>query len=1158
MRNAWLAVAAAFMLAAFVVAGFSIAAQIQSGGVMAQNPHWRAGPAYPGGHRHTPTPTPTPSAPTFQCLGTAVTGNTASKPSCIAAGDFLVFVWFGANNGTALIAPAGASIPTNGAGPSTPTDTNDQYLAIATKVAGSGDVSSWSEAWSGSGIVGYQGNIVLDYRGGSNIVDVVATAACGGSTCWNAGATNPPGESANVVAPAVSTSMGNDRVVSLWTNNGGAFTATPGDEVQRFLGSWNQYAAGADKAASGFIPAEIATATASSQVGITLAFGGSGATPTPTPTPTPTGTGTPTPTPTGTATPTPTPGVASVASVASQSLAPRAGVNLPADQYSSTYIQNNILGDPGWEVPQMGEVVNVANPTATTFQSNDFGYTVWTDPTNTFTGTNICTVRVGVCSDGTNNYCSTNTGPTGCSSGGTCNAGSTISVSGWTGGSHMTFTCSANTSGNANACPALVGPSTTLSTGGTFQDIIGCRKVFNSPIPAINTNVIAGSTCSWNNCQWSVSDATNVIVTAAQHHTGGYSLEMITGGGQKSVGAIWDNNPNTSPSVCSSTKTTICAGNTDCPGGETCLTAPMLQVSHPVVGSWNTSFWALTSSAGVTCHATLSREGGGNTSFDNTSTPCSITSDGAWHQYSTNFTGAETVGQKGKLDYNFYCNGGTIYIDDMFLGETGSTDGLSPEVNEVLADLNVGAIRLEPTDQVDGAASAAQLTDDSGLFAMPQIDEPSGRGGYGVGNGFTYTDITHASALVGANPWYIMPSWWPDADYTALGTKMCSWEQSYGFAKIFAECQNENWCCYGSGKIGDQNEASYGNACARNFQLVQAAWTAAGCAGTQLNFALNASSGNSGIMGAVMNQAVPPNTTQYNWDQNGYSAIALNSGDSVATQIHSFLGQIDSDWSSQFNSGNYYSNVSMACNHAGGTPPCNLGFTTYEWGPQDGGGSATNLQKSTVLVGWGGAAQYMLALLKMQVAPSGATPRTVGSMAFNLLQNSNGGVDEWGITPGQWGLNKSFAPVWPWYRGSGLGLKLYNLAVGTNQNYYPISNLPAGVVGAAFCPTGQATCNVALVNENTAAIAGEILTFPNGTTVPTVGKTVLYTSGMTDNNEGTNSLTISALPGGVSVSGQQITFTLPALAAVAIMPTGFTGQLGTSNSYLGNVELGVP
>ena len=65
---------------------------------------------------------------------------------------------------------------------------------------------------------------------------------------------------------------------------------------------------------------------------------------------------------------------------------------------------------------------DVANPTATTFQSNDFGYTVWTDPTNTFTGTNICTVRVGVCSDGTNNYCSTNTGPTGCSSGGTSGA----------------------------------------------------------------------------------------------------------------------------------------------------------------------------------------------------------------------------------------------------------------------------------------------------------------------------------------------------------------------------------------------------------------------------------------------------------------------------------------------------------------------------------------------------------------------------------------------------------------------------------------------------------------------------------------------------------------------------------------------------------------
>jgi hypothetical protein len=60
------------------------------------------------------------------------------------------------------------------------------------------------------------------------------------------------------------------------------------------------------------------------------------------------------------------------------------------------------------------------------------------------------------------------------------------------------------------------------------------------------------------------------------------------------------------------------------------------------------------------------------------------------------------------------------------------------------------------------------------------------------------------------------------------------------------------------------------------------------------------------------------------------------------------------------------------------------------------------------------------------------------------------------------------------------------------------------------------------------------ITFPTGS-MPSVGTTINYVNGLADNNEATNTVTIGVLKGGVSVSGQKASFTMPGFSAVALL-----------------------
>ncbi len=65
---------------------------------------------------------------------------------------------------------------------------------------------------------------------------------------------------------------------------------------------------------------------------------------------------------------------------------------------------------------------------------------------------------------------------------------------------------------------------------------------------------------------------------------------------------------------------------------------------------------------------------------------------------------------------------------------------------------------------------------------------------------------------------------------------------------------------------------------------------------------------------------------------------------------------------------------------------------------------------------------------------------------------------------------------------------------------------------------------------------GLTLQFPATGALPGSAETVLYTNGITDNNENSSNVTIGALPGGLITSGRNVTMTLPPDGVVALNP----------------------
>src|SRR5271165_28310 len=229
---------------------------------------------------------------------------------------------------------------------------------------------------------------------------------------------------------------------------------------------------------------------------------------------------------------------ATVSDVAAITSILRAGVNIGASGYSSAQTQANFFADPGFELPQFAQVIPVATATSRSFTS--VNKVSSPEPTNFWNGTNNCSVRVGTCSDGSNNYCWNNTATAveqgGCKNGGTCNAGTVISISGYTAtgsdssGREQTFTCSGR-------CPTLVAPSVNEGTtsarslwraikgavratvhhpdnspASEIADIVGCRVVVTNPG---SWPKLSSSFGNWT-AGWGISDTKNVFVTPAK------------------------------------------------------------------------------------------------------------------------------------------------------------------------------------------------------------------------------------------------------------------------------------------------------------------------------------------------------------------------------------------------------------------------------------------------------------------------------------------------------------------------------------------------------------------------------------------------------------------------------------------------------------------
>jgi len=197
---------------------------------------------------------------------------------------------------------------------------------------------------------------------------------------------------------------------------------------------------------------------------------------------------------------------ATVSTTASVMNVPRVGVNLTPEAYYFPAINSNMFSNPGFEMPAYGQDLAV---TGVNGAAQFYGNISSSDSSADWTGA-TCSVRVGTCSDGSNNYCwNTTPGATvaqgGCTGGGQlCNAGTTFTISAYTGSSGagsvscaghsvskgQAFTCSGN-------CPTLVGPTVNSTDSSACNaDAIGCRTT-NNPGPG---------SAVWNaNTGWSVT-----------------------------------------------------------------------------------------------------------------------------------------------------------------------------------------------------------------------------------------------------------------------------------------------------------------------------------------------------------------------------------------------------------------------------------------------------------------------------------------------------------------------------------------------------------------------------------------------------------------------------------------------------------------------------
>jgi hypothetical protein len=776
----------------------------------------------------------------------------------------------------------------------------------------------------------------------------------------------------------------------------------------------------------------------------------------------------------------------------------RVGINMSnQSQYGEAAFMQNMLDNPGFELGQECWIFKVGTASSS-------GFTVLNDngETSGFWNGATASIRTGE------------------------NAGSTFTIGTSTVGG--IFTCS-------GGCPAMSPPT---GSGGTLQG--GSVAVCQSGVDVV-MNSTSGGGWGWGS---------GTAISTAQKYEGNSSLAYdVSYGGSPSASFGWDSAIYVG-GVCSQNNVTPCTvanQAADCGSGNSCLTAPYSGPWHPVVGNFEISLYALAvNSSNPTVTVSLVRNGG-----TNVSQTFNLTNDGNWHQYTYTFTGTDTAASaQNTLMYTQSASNGsaesgaTIYIDDAYVGRAeSSSTGFRDEVITTLKTMNPGSLRymipatLDENDaNFEGPAGCTPgATAAGGCDFLKGASAPSTN----VGPGYWYfasQDMYPLANALGAVPWFSIPNTFSDADLQQFAENACAAFSTYNLPSIWIEQSNEDWNNAGPGaKLG--TGYYYGMLTGRNFNVLSSQFSASCPAyASRVHYVMGNQTCNDGVItnalaGAAAAGYPLPNNSQYGSDDATYNS----GGASLATfgDLPGFGGTLSSQ-AAQYAAWFVESPPDILF---GGSPECvpmdqtmlesNQTMSVYETG-------------AGAVYGPGSTEQSYLSEAGFPSAMWMAETWLFGTQALMPIQNgfdfsqtefNQGGpyLPLWGFTHD---LDSNFGPPFPHIRPIGLGMAVVNSAMA--GSYYPVdTSAVSNVYANAFQNNGN--WSAVLTNGNDSSVQ-LTLEFPSSGNLPASAETVLYTNGITDNNENSNSVTIGALPGGISVSGNNVILTLPPLSVVSLLP----------------------
>jgi hypothetical protein len=800
----------------------------------------------------------------------------------------------------------------------------------------------------------------------------------------------------------------------------------------------------------------------------------------------------------------------------------RMGVNLGLQDFNgAANFMQNMFDNPGFEPTTDGHLIRVGTgATSSTFtDATDSGAA-----TGYWVGAKL-SVRTGAA------------------------AGTTMTVTGFTSGGSYTFgSCSPS-------CPML-------ATGVAVAEVLTSVNVGGN----IDTVQVGG----WGG----VHDGHSLLSTARAYEGQGSVAVNVSDGHSHTFNFSWDIT-GTAGGVCSNDNVTPCTianQTTDCGGSSTCLTAPQAGPWHPVVGSFETSFWALavnTSIGTPQVSFTLQRTGGVNVSHTWT-----LTNDGAWHQYTDAFTGKDTGPNPNGLTYTFSSTNNsaeanaTIYIDDAYLGKAASSaTGFRNEVLTTLQAINPGSLRYANYQQL--------ATNDGGYEGhpgcMPGNSSPTSTGNCdylhgasainGAGGDITWTfagsDTYPLANQYGAVPFMTLGNVMSDADLKSFIDNLCSAISTYNFPSAWVEGSNENWnngagrVSFGSGNVG---ALGYGGAWGRNFSVMntEAVGHCGSTVAAKIHYIMNNQACNGGVIQTALAAASAagypiPNTSQYGGDDAPY----YPSTDTMPTASGSLSAQAAALAANFFSYIPQYVNNGNGCTGGGSNGDysyvgSNNVIPFYEEGPNGYLGPGTTEMAYLAQAGYPSAAWMAQGWLQAQ--QQGRTPL---QNEYQLAQIEYGHTTQAPIWGEVHDFDADFGPTFPHLRPIAMGEEVVNSVIG--GAYYPIAGMASGTYASAFLRGTH--WSAVLVNSTSGNAAGTI-TFPTGT-VPPSCETVLYTHGITDNNENSNYVFVGSCAS-FSCMGQTCSYNLAPFSVEAMDPSAMPvlhsqllrsagGQAATSN-----------